>query len=83
MRDTMKEGTKQLGEKQCAPEPVPESYLLCRDCDGTWVDSRNGRCAHCPLETQSRDFHLCLVCALRQHKCQHCGQEMQIRITAC
>jgi hypothetical protein len=76
----MKEGTKQLRKHE---EPVPESYLLCTECDGTWVDSKHGRCTDCPLNTTSKDFHLCLGCALREHRCQHCGQRMHIHITSC
>lgn len=78
----MKEGTKQL-TKATSTEPLPESYLLCRDCDGTWVDSRHGDCGHCEGDTTSKDFHLCLACALRTHRCQHCGQQVHVHITSC
>ncbi len=78
----MKEGTKQLQRIETAPG-VPESYLLCHDCDGTWVDAHHGNCTHCEEHTTSRDFHLCLACALRERRCQHCGEEIQVRITTC
>ncbi len=70
-------------QKQPQQEPIPESYLLCHECDGTWVDSRIGKCAHCSMHTTSQDFHLCLSCALREKRCQHCGQEMHVHITKC
>lgn len=73
---------KQL-QKQKQSDPLPESYLLCRECDGTWVDSHHGDCAHCTQDTSSRDFHLCLACALHEHRCQHCGQDIQVHITKC
>lgn len=76
----MKQLQKQ--KRESLPE-LPESYLLCRECDGTWVDSRHGSCAHCPMHTTSQDFHLCLSCALREKRCQHCGGEINIRITSC
>jgi hypothetical protein len=69
-------------EKQKRPEPLPESYLLCPECDGTWVDSRHGHC-HCGEHTTSRDFVLCLACALNHQKCQHCGQQVRVRISRC
>jgi hypothetical protein len=74
-------GMKQL-EKQKQSEPLPESYLLCRECDGSWVDSRHGKCT-CGQHTTSRDFELCLSCALTKHQCQHCGEHMQVRISVC
>lgn len=76
-------GMKQLENKNHEAPQLPESYLLCRECDGTWVDARDGQCSHCTHETTSRDFHLCLACALREHRCQHCGDQMHIRITTC
>ena len=78
------EDMKHIEEKQKRTEgQLPESYLLCRDCDGTWVDGRNGTCAHCPHPTTSKDFHLCLMCALDEKRCQHCGQEISINISSC
>jgi hypothetical protein len=77
----MKEGTKQFAKT--GPEPIPESYLLCRECDGSWVDARNGSCAHCREHTTSKDFHLCLSCALRERKCQNCSQEIEVNIPTC
>jgi hypothetical protein len=78
----MKQLQKQKQERQRS-EPLPESYLLCRECDGTWVDSRNGTCMHCSVHTTSQDFHLCLSCALSEKRCQHCGQEMHVHIANC
>ncbi len=73
-----------LEKEQKLPLPVvPESYLLCSECDGTWVDAHHGRCTHCAEHTTSRDFHLCLACALREKRCQHCGEQMQVRIASC
>ena len=73
---------KQLNKKE-RTEPVPESYLLCRECDGMWVDARDGRCAHCSGQTTSKDFHLCLSCALRERRCQNCSQEIEVHIATC
>ncbi len=78
----MKQLHKHKQERQRS-EPLPESYLLCRECDGTWVDSRHGSCTHCSVHTTSQDFHLCLSCALSEKRCQHCGQEMHIHIAKC
>jgi len=77
----MKQFQKQKREEQ--QPPLPESYLLCRECDGTWVDSRHGACAHCPMHTTSQDFHLCLSCALAERCCQHCGSEIHVHIANC
>ena len=74
---------KQIEPKRQSSQPLPESYLLCRECDGTWVDSRDGTCSHCTGHTTSQDFHLCLACALREKRCQHCGDEMVLGITTC
>lgn len=78
----MKEGQKQFTRKDDAPM-VPESYLLCHECDGSWVDANHGRCAHCEEKTTSKDFHLCLSCALREHRCQHCGEQVRLHIASC
>lgn len=78
----MKEGHKQFTRKDDAPL-VPESYVLCRDCDGSWVDANHGACAHCDGGTTSKDFHLCLSCALREHRCQHCGEQVHLHIASC
>ena len=77
-------GMKELHkQKNKSSEPLPESYLLCRECDGTWVDSHHGNCAHCAGATTSRDFHLCLACSLRECLCQHCGDQVQVHISQC
>jgi hypothetical protein len=77
----MKEGIKQLS-KEKGHDPIPESYLLCPECDGTWVDASNGQC-HCGEHTTSSDFMLCLACALTQHRCQHCGEHVHVKIAQC
>jgi hypothetical protein len=76
------EGMKEL-HKHKRTQELPESYLLCSECDGTWVEAKHGQCHECPHDTASSDFHLCLTCALDQRRCQHCGQRMHIRITSC
>ncbi|MBP6885740.1 MAG: hypothetical protein KBC02_00645 [Candidatus Pacebacteria bacterium] len=77
-------GMRHLQKQKRSQQPeLPESYLLCPECDGTWVDSRHGSCAHCPIGTSSQDFHLCLSCALHEKRCQHCGQEITVKIANC
>lgn len=78
------EGMTQLNKEDAkAPGSIPESYLLCRECDGTWVDSRHGECTACAEHTTSRDFRLCLSCALRDRRCQHCAEQVEVRIANC
>lgn len=61
---------------------LKESYLLCPHCDGRWVDA-NPRLCGCGQPATSKDFLLCLACALQHRRCQHCGKRVQVRIEQC
>jgi hypothetical protein len=80
----MKQLDKKPTEKRISPQPpVPESYLLCRDCDGSWVASSHGVCRRCTKQSSSSDFRFCLACALHDHRCQHCGSDIELKIYSC
>ena len=63
-------------------DTLKESYLLCTHCDGQWVDAKPRTC-DCGLTASSKDFILCLACALRRRRCQHCGKKVNVRIDCC
>lgn len=61
---------------------MKESYLLCPHCDGQWVDAHPRTCA-CGKPATSRDFVLCLACALQRRRCQNCGKRVSVKIDSC
>jgi len=61
---------------------VKQIYLLCRECDGSMVDAQTRAC-DCGRQTESRDFLFCFACALTKHRCQSCGQHVEVSIASC